>query len=295
MHRKSQCLFALTLCLGLVACEEAPTPVATLRAVPGQITLPFPHYRTLDLEIDMVEPLGTQNRPWVMVHLLDLTGSVVRTFDHRLPGDWVTGQTQSYSIELYQSALAPPLDAGVYQLTAGLYDPEMGRFALSADAEEVHDMEYAVATVEVPQGSDDAPKFFFSPTWMATEAGTDVQILGRRWLRSDGVIRLAGVTEPGTARLEIRMAPPDPQLQDLILDEGYDEAQLDVETTCGDETWSFSGMGSHLLEVPVAPAAGEEGDGGCEIELTPHFRVVTRRNLNSRALALDLLAWRSAS
>lgn len=295
MHRKFLSLLVLTVCISLVACEEAPTPVATLSVAPAQVGLPFPHYQTVEIEIGMLETTVAGDSPWVMLHLLDLTGSVVRTFDHALSGEWTPGQSRSYSIDLYQSALAPPLDPGVYQLTGGLFDSTAGRWALAVDGEQVHRLEYALGTVEVLQGSKSAPKFLFSPAWMATEAGTDVQVLARRWLRSEGAIRLGDLTSAGTVRLDLRIEPPDPQLEDLILDEGFDEVQLDVATTCGEETWSLRGVGTHVLEVAVAPPAGDETSDGCEISLTPHYRVVTRRNLNSRALALDLLAWRPQS
>ena len=299
MFRKHSVLIVVAACLGLAACEEPPAPVGSLRVAPVQLDLPFPHYQAVEVEVGMTGDLGAAT-PWVMLHLLDDTGSVVRTFDHALPGGWAVGETRTYSIDLYQSALAPPLDPGVYQLTGGLYDPTAGRWALEVDGEEVHRMEYALASVEVPQGSNSAPKFFFSPTWMATEAGTDVQVLGRRWLRSAGAIRLADLAAAGTVRLDLRIEAPDPQLEDLVLDEGYDDVLLDVATTCSEQTWGLEGVGTHVIEVTAAPGAvvaeeGAEAGDGCEISLTPHYRVVTRRNLNSRALALDLLSWRPAS
>lgn len=282
-------VLALTLLTFCVACEEPKTPVGALRVGQTQIALAFPHYQALEVKIDMQAELDAGATPLVMVHLLDLSGVVVRTFDHPLPQPWVPGESQEYTIELYQSAMAPPLDPGTYQLTMGLFDPELGRWALGTDAEEVQDQEYAVANVVAAQGSDSAPKFFFSPAWMATEAGTDVQILGRRWLRSDGSIRLADIRMAGTVRLDLRIPTLDDQLEDLVLSEGFDEIQLDVATTCGDETWSFTGVGTHVVKASVGP--DPEAASGCEIQLTPHYRIVTRRNLNTRSLALDVLTW----
>lgn len=291
MYRKLQITLALGACLGFIACDEAPLPVAALRASPVQLSLAFPHYTTLDIEIDMREALEPGARPWVMVHLLDLEGSVVRTFDHELPGDWAPGQSQKYGIPIYQSALSAPLPAGTYELSMGLYDGGGARWPLETAGEEAHRHEYAMATVEALLGSDSAPKSFFSPSWMATEAGTDVQVLGRRWLRDAGAIRFSGIEAPGLVRLHLRIAPPDPQLEDLILDEGFEEAQLDVSSTCSEETWTVRGVGTHVVEVPLAPAAEGEEAADCEVALTPHYKVVTRRNLNARVLALDLLAW----
>ncbi|MCZ6506922.1 MAG: hypothetical protein O7A04_02575 [Acidobacteria bacterium] len=289
-YRYTSLLAALALLTLAVACEEPKTPVGALSVDPTQIDLAFPHYQALTVKIDMQADLDPGASPLMMVHVLDLSGVVVRTFDHALPQAWVPGENQEYTIELYQSAMAPPLDPGSYQLTMGLFDPELGRWALTTGAEEVQDQEYAVANVEASQGSDSAPRFFFSPSWMATEAGTDVQVLGRRWLRSEGAIRLANIRAAGTVRLDLRIQTPDDQLEDLVLSEGFDDVQLDVATTCGEQTWSFTGLGTHAVEVAVAPDS-EAGDG-CEIQLTPHYRIVTRRNLNTRSLALDLLAWR---
>jgi len=292
MYRMSQITLALTLCLGLTACREAPTPVAALRVAPSQIDLGFPHDETLTIELDMRQTLPAGVTPWVMVHLVDHEGALVRTFDHPLPGAWAPGESMSDTVVLYQSALAAPLAAGRYQLSLGLYDPAGGRWPLETDGTEIHADEYALATVEAAEGSDSAPKVFFSPTWMATEPGTDIQVLGRRWLRSEGAIRFSDLTVPGRARLVLRIAPPDPQLEDMVLDEGFAEAQLDVASSCGEETWTLSGIGTHVVEAPLGPTA--EG-GDCEISLTPHFKIVTRRNLNSRVLALDVLSWRAGA
>ena len=290
MRNRTTSLLATTLLTLFVACEAPKTPVGALSVDSTQIDLAFPHYQALKVKIDMQAELDAGASPLMMVHVLDLSGVVVRTFDHALPQPWAPGQSQEYTIELYQSAMAPPLEPGTYQLTMGLFDPELGRWALTTGAEEVQDQEYAVANVEASQGSDSAPKFFFSPTWMATEAGTDVQVLGRRWLRSEGAIRLADIRAAGIVRLDLRIQKPDDQLEDLVLSEGFDEVQLDVATTCSEQTWSLTGLGTHVVEVAVG--MGPEAGDGCEIQLTPHYRVVTRRNLNTRSLALDLLAWR---
>jgi hypothetical protein len=290
MRRKSPILLVVLCVSALAGCKEEKSPVGALRASPAEIVLGFPHHVSWNLEIDMDEALDPGASPIVMVHLLDASGMVVRTFDHDLPQPWTPGGTQSYSIELYQSALAPPLDPGSYRLTAGIYDPELGRWALSVQGEEVAGPEYRVATVEATRGSETAPKFFFSPSWMATEAGTDVQVLGRRWLRGEGELRVAGQGGPGTVRLQLRIPPAEESIEDLVLDEGYDTVQLDVETTCGGEPQSLHGVGTHVVEVALGPG-GEDAD--CEIKLAPHYQIVTRRTLGDRALALDVVSWRA--
>lgn len=283
-------LLAVLCFTALAGCQEVKEPVGTLHTSPPEILLGFPHHATWALEIGMDEPLDPGAAPIVMVHLLDASGRVVRTFDHPLPEPWTPGGTQRYSIELYQSALAPPLEPGSYRLSAGIYDPELGRWALAASGEEVARQEYAVAAVEVARGSDSAPKLSFSPGWLATEAGTDVQVLGRRWLSGDGAIRVAGQGAPGSVRLELRIPRVDEPLEDLVLDEGYDEVRLDLATTCGDEPQSLHGSGTHVVEVALGPGGpGVE----CEIQLTPHYQFVARRTLAGRALALDVLSWRA--
>lgn len=290
MFRKPQVLLAVLCLAAFAGCKEEKSPVGELRASPSEIVLGFPHHASWELELDMDEPLGAHATPIVMVHLLDASGMVVRTFDHRLPEPWTAGATQSYSIVLYQSALAPPLDPGDYRLTAGIYDAELGRWALRTDGEEVARQEYLVARVEAARGSQSAPKFFFSPSWLATEAGTDVQVLGRRWLRGEGAIRVAGQASPGTVRLQLRIPEPEPSIEDLVLNEGFEAVQLDVTDTCGGDPVSVHGFGSHVLEIGLGPG----GDGAeCEIRFTPHYQIVTRRTLGGRALALDVLSWRA--
>ena len=68
MHRMTQITLALTLCLGLTACRQAPTPVAALRVAPSQIDLGFPHDETLTIELDMRQTLPAGATPWGMVH-----------------------------------------------------------------------------------------------------------------------------------------------------------------------------------------------------------------------------------
>jgi hypothetical protein len=290
MHRHNPVLLAVLCLVALTGCEEQKSPVGAIRTAPADMRLGFPHHVTWDIEIAMNEPLPAGADPIVMVHLLDSSGMVVRTFDHRLPEPWLAGSSQSYSIVLYQSALAPPLEPGTYRLTTGIYDSGLGRWALTTDGEEVANQEYTVARVEAARGSETAPKFFFSPGWLATEAGTDVQVLGRRWLRGEGAIRVSGQRTPGTVRLQLRIPPPDASIEDLVLAEGYDEVQLDVASTCGGEPQSLVGVGTHVLEVAVAaPSEGDE----CEIQFTPRYQIVTRRTLGGRALALDVLSWRA--
>ncbi len=268
-------------------CGEPPTPVGSLRVEPAEVALGFPRYTAIDIHLEPTADLEGGASPYVMVHVLDDSGTVVRTFDHPLPFDWRVGRSETYSIDLYQSALAPPLEPGAYRLTMGLFDPNSGRWALETAGEEVTAQEYVVGSLIAGDSTVGAPKFFFSPTWQATEAGTDVQILGRRWLRGDGQIRLTEIPGAGSLRVHVRVPPADPQTEDLVLSEGYADVALDVTTTCSEETWTFTGLGTHVIDVAIG-----EGVGRCELAFTPHYQLVTRVNLDGRALAVDLLAWK---
>ncbi len=286
-HRN--CFLIALAALLIAGCEEAPQPVGGIAVEPTQIALPASSYTPLEITVTPSTALDAGADPHVMVHLLDASGTVVRTFDHPLPVEWTPGTTESYPIDLYQSALAPPLDAGAYRLTVGLYDPAAGRWALTAAGEEVATSEYAVATVDAAPRPEAGPRFFFSPTWQATEAGTDVQILGRRWLRGDGSIRVDRLESAGTLKVVARIPKPNPELEDLVLSEGFDGVVLEATTTCSDQSWTFTGQGRHVLEVSVGAGAGE-----CEIAFVPRYQIVNRLNLDGRALVVDLLAWQPA-
>ena len=86
------------------------------------VVLPHSAWERVRLNWRMDAPLaGLEGELRVMVHLLDEAGTVVRTFDHPFPGDWSVGDVRSYQIEIFQSALAPPLAKGEYRLMVGLY------------------------------------------------------------------------------------------------------------------------------------------------------------------------------
>ncbi len=286
---RSSAVAGALLALVIAGCEQPPEPIGSLSVEPALIDLGFPRFTPLEVRFEATGALTPDVDPLVMVHLLDDSGAVVRTFDHPLPFDWRAGAAESYAIDLYQSALAPPLEPGRYRLSMGLYHPEHGRWALTAPGEEVGRQEYVVAEVVAGERAPATPKFLFSPAWLATEAGTDVQILGRRWLRGDGEIRITEVPGPGVLRLQLRIPPADELSEDLVLSEGYDTVRLDVATTCSEATWSFEGIGTHVVDLSFDTAVES-----CEVSFTPHYQIVRRLNLEGRALAVDLIAWRPA-
>lgn len=279
---------------GLASCggEEAD-PVARLVVEPMEITLPYGSFAELQLSWSLrAEPEGAEGAPRVFLHLLDSDGDLARTFDHELPGDWRPGTERSYSRRIYQSLLAPPLPAGRYTLTAGLYDVEGNRWPLAFKGEEVGRHEYRVATVEVPTPQAAAlPTVRFSPSWSPTLAGTDRQVVAYRWLTGSGAIQLDEIPEAGTLWLALRV--PDERSGDMtrrIVDppEGGDGmARVGVAVGCSDFRSQVSGEGAHEVDASV-PA----GEGPCEVTLEPNFRLESV-GAESRSVLLEVLAWRA--
>ena len=193
MRRRIGRVVALLLTAGAAFRCGRGTPVATLRASPPEIRLGYPEAAPLRLEWSPSGALGQSGAPTVFVHVRDGKGEVRRTFDHPFPQPWSPGQPVSYEIELYQSALAPPLAPGSYSLTAGLYDPSSGRrWPLAAGGAELGRREYRVATLEVPAPeAAPAARFDFSGEWGPLEPDPSVQVLGRRRLHGPASLRFS--------------------------------------------------------------------------------------------------------
>src|SRR5262245_39249838 len=109
-------LAVVSLAGWLAGCGGPQTPVAQLTVEPRQVTLPPAQVRPLRLTWTPSAALEGEE-PTVFIHLLDADSKVVRTFDHSFPERWREGTPVSYDVDLYQSALAPPLPAGQYRLT----------------------------------------------------------------------------------------------------------------------------------------------------------------------------------
>src|SRR5688572_5137989 len=151
-------LFAIVL--AAAGCRGRAEPVASLAVAPKDVSLPAGHVAGWKLTWNPKAPLGdVEGKPRVFVHLLS-SRNLLRTFDHLLAEEWVPGRAQSYEIELYQSALAEPLPAGAYEVTAGLYDDVSGeRWPLDSAGDEVGKREYRVATVVVPSSAAGTPTY----------------------------------------------------------------------------------------------------------------------------------------
>ncbi|MDH3253566.1 MAG: hypothetical protein OEM62_01130 [Acidobacteriota bacterium] len=282
-------MFATAVVTLLSACETPEPPVGGLNIEPRAIEMAYPAFVPVALEWTMSRPLaGLSGTPRVFLHLLGADGDVVRTFDHDLPREWTVGSNLSYEVMLSQSALVPALPSGQYALVAGLYDAAEHRWPLTVQGEEVRHLEYRIATVTV-SASSSAPSFFFSPAWLPVEGGTDLQILARRWLENDGVLRLSELSGAGMLYMRIGV-PQGGGPQELVVEGDTSLPTVRLETTCGDWETAISGSGSHVVEMPVVPG---EGETVCDIAFSADFYLLSRDNLSRRTMALEELSWSS--
>jgi hypothetical protein len=272
-------------------CGGRQTPVAQVEVEPRQVSLPFGQVRPVRLTWTPAMALEGAT-PTVFVHLLDGERKVVRTFDHPLPQRWREGTPVSYDVTLYQSALAPPLPAGKYQLTLGLYGKDNKRWALDGLGEPKGRNEYDAVEVEVPAQSP-TPHFAFSTAWLPVEPGGDRQVLARRWMAKRAAIRLVDQREPGAVWMTVEIPPfrlPDVK---LVLDPGATAPSVLVTGNCGGaeggtET-NLTGPGIHEVELPMdAPAA----NSFCRVLLTSNFILEpTTAAGRKRSVSLENIAW----
>jgi hypothetical protein len=280
---------ALLLPLCFASCGQEATPVASLEVTPKKVRLPYPELQTVHLTWQPSLPLeGFSGTPTVFVHLLDQDRKVVRTFDHPYPGRWREGQPVSYDLKLYQSTMAPPLAGGKYSLTLGLAgEGKTQRWAIDGLGEPVARMEYLTAEVEVPapaKNKKSGPRFTFSEQWLQPEPGADLQLMARRWLTGPGGMRVAGLRQPGSVWLVLRI--PEPQVApDLKVNDGSSVPSVRIEGTCGDYEASISGPGIHEVEMPVADPPK---NGQCRLQMTPNFQFGTG---GPRSVSLENAAW----
>lgn len=286
---------AVTFALGasLAACggSESP-PVARLAVAPTRLELPYGGFADLRFAwTPLSAPEGLEESARVFVHLLDSEGDLVRTFDHDATWRWRVGQELSYEARVYQSLLAPPLPAGTYEVTVGLYDrTDGGRWGLETEGEQVGRSEYRVATVVVPRpDAERLPVVRFTSSWSPTTAGGDRQVIAFRWLSGQGAMVLEDLPGPGTVWLslgipgevvgEMRRRLVDPPTG------GAGVPRVDIEATCSGFESQVSGEGTHTVEVPVEPSAD-----ACEITLEPNF-VLESPTGDQRSVLLEVLAW----
>jgi hypothetical protein len=286
---------ALAVCLVAVSgChkeDDAPA-VARIEAQPRTLRLRYPELTLLHLTWTPLASLGDgtpSTPPTVFVHLLDGKGGVARTFDHTFPQAWVEGTPVSYDLKLYQSAIADALPAGQYRLSVGLYAKGGKRWPLEGLGKPIGRREYLAGVVEA-QTSSDAPRFVFSPNWLPVEAGTDSQVVARRWLSEEnGTISLEDVRGPGVVWMMVRIPVAVDANEKLALNGGgANVPKVLVRGSCGGVEIEVSGTGANEIEMPV----GGPGEGGaCRISFIPNFRLVSTAVPQQRSISLESIAW----
>lgn len=277
----------LVLPLSFSGCGgDDAAPVAEVSVAPNSLSLPFPELHTVRLTWQPSAPLdGFTGTPTVFVHLLDERDEVVRTFDHAFPGRWREGVPTTYELDLYQSTLAPALPKGRYRLTLGLAGEGKQRWPLGGLGEPIARREYLAAEVEVPAppaNKKSGPRFTFSEQWMPAEPGGDRQVLARRWLTQTGGLRVAGLRQPGSVWLVLRI--PTSETAGAVNVQGGGMPAVKLEGSCGGFEASISGPGIHEVEMPVVDPPK---NGQCRVTLRPNFTFGSP----GRSVALENVAW----
>lgn len=266
--------FAWLLVAAAWGCARKPEPVARVRMRPERLLLGYGENAPLRFEWQPARPLDRlYGKPKVFVHLLERPGRVLRTFDHALPETWSPGRPQSYEIDLYQSALGAALPAGTYALSFGLYDDSWGsRWPLDAGGPDVGRWEYQGATVVVPGGRGTAPRFDFSGDWEPLVPGADQQVLGRRWLKGPGSIRVSEIEGTGSVRLLLNIPENGPK-------------EIEISNGCQPGRTERLGPGHHWLSL-----GGRAGACALRFEATPSSAPAFAGS--ERWLCVESLAWR---
>jgi hypothetical protein len=291
MMKKTVLLPLLPALLCAAGCHREAPAVARLDVEPRSVTLAYPQLVPVRLTWTPVTAAGgeTPSEPQVFLHLLDAKGAVLRTWDHPFPQHWAAGTPVTYDVKLYQSALAPPLGAGKYRLSVGLYDRGGQRWPLDGLGKPLWHQEYQAAEVTVPSQAA-GPQLTFSPAWLPLEPGSDKQVLARRRLGDQpGEIRLDAIPGPGTVWLSFRIPPGNhPDEKVVFHDAGTNSPAAVVRCSCGSVETAISGPGLHEVEMPV-DAAG--AGAGCRITLTPNFHILTTGQPQPWSVAVQIVAW----
>jgi len=271
--------------LALAGCGGKHTPVARVEVEPHQVRLPFSQAQTLHLTWTPTAALDSEE-PTVFIHLVDGKLKVLRTFDHAFPQRWREGAPVSYDVKLYQSAMAPPLPAGKYGLTLGLYAKDK-RWALNGLGEPVSRDEYRAAEVEVPP-QEPNPRFVFSANWQPPEPGGDKQVLARRWMAERGAIRLVNQRGPGSVWMVVKIPETNAPDYKVVLDPGANAPSVMAVGNCGGTETNLTGPGLHEVELTVD---SPPPNGFCRILLSANFTLEPMAAGRRRSASLENIAW----
>ena len=280
---------ALLIMPWILACQQQ-APVARLQISPQALTLPYPHSTSLELNWLPLSPLDVAaSELFVFVHLIDPEGNVQRTFDHPFPETWAEGSEVTYPLDLHQSAIAPPLAPGSYDLTVGLYAVSGRRWPLDVEAVEVDDEEYAMVEVTIPYPVMATPRFDFSDAWQASQETGFRQIVAHRWLSEKNAdLLIWGIDRRGEAVLSFTI--PQLQGQELRLrTRAPGEAPtVAVESDCGSVRGGLSGYGSHEIRVSVPAAATGQR---CTVRFSPSFYFINSDSSRRYSALLESVTW----
>lgn len=269
----------LLLVFTIAGCGDRTPPAGSVAVTPAEVPLFYPGFSAIELAWSPTESLtDLQGDLRASIHLVG-DGEVLRTFDRTLDFEWTPGTTQELSGMLFQSALAPPLERGTYELRIGLYDGAGHTWKLDGPG----------ATVRVEDQAAGFPAFYFAPEWLPIEGGTDRQILGRRWLQADGVIRLGQMTRPGILWLQLGVPTPVSGVQEMSFDEGASEPEVTVAGCGFDET--FVGSGSHQMRIAIEAGADGSLAEECEIAFDTNYTLIAIEDRVHRTIALESLSW----
>jgi hypothetical protein len=274
-------ILSVLLLLLASGCRERAEPVASLSVEPKDVELPPGRATGWKLTWSPKAPLDDlQGKPRVFVHVIAPGRNLLRTFDHPLAEEWTPWRAQSYEIDLYQSALAEPLAAGAYEVTAGLYDDASGeRWPLDAAGDEVGRREYRVGTLVVPAAEAGTPTYDFGGGWLPEEPGGSKQVLIRRCARGEATIAVRGVASSGTVVLGSSVPK---------LGSGSWGGAVALTSSCAAERGQVNGPELQWTRIPVAASTA---DPACEIRFTP---VPPAAGGTERSVCLEVLAWRPA-
>lgn len=267
-----------------VGCGGPAEPAGRIEVAPTEATLPYPGRATLTVT---AVPTAEVEDAIVFAHLIDTEGDLLRTFDHAYPGDWTPGGEVEYPLELWQSALAPPLPAGRYRLTVGVYTADGRRHPLAVDAPEADDAEYLMATVEAPPPPVGGPRLHFDPSW---EPGSmsDRQTLGARWLGDGGTFVVGDLDGPLDIDLVVRVPSPDQMPYTLVLDPGAAGPAVEISSPCLAEPVRLEGAGFHEPTLRLVP---EAGSADCDVRFEPDFVYLDTATLRRVSVELRRLLW----
>lgn len=261
-------------------------PVARLEVEPAEVVLEYPG--TAELEAAWT-PSAPLERPIVFVHLLGGDGELLRTFDLPFPGEWTPGERAVVPVRLWQSALAPPLPPGDYELTMGVVDAGGERPPLETAGREVDDGEYTVARVDVPPPPVGGPMLRLDESWEPPAGDADRQTPGSRWLRGAGALEVGDAAGPLDLVLTLRLPAPDETPMALVPDEGAPEPPaVTIAPGCGGEPVRLTEWGIHEVELALRPAPGERS---CAISIDPGYVYLDPQSLRRISVELRRVVW----